>query len=133
MRLDTSVFIAKVLGPLMLVMGASLLADPARIRDMGKEFLKSDALIYMAGFMALSLGLLIVAAHNVWVAGWPLIITVFGWISVAAGIARMLFGPRLRKAGKKLMKNTNVMLAAGLIYIAAGAALTWFGWLAQLQ
>lgn len=129
--MEASVFIAKVLGPLFVVMGAGLLTNPAGFRAIGKEFLKSDALIYIAGFMALVMGLLIVASHNIWVAGWPVIITVFGWISLAAGIARMLFADNIRKTGNKLMKNTNFMLAAGIFYAAAGAALTWFGWLAQ--
>lgn len=131
--MDVSIFIAKVLGPLFIVMGAGLLTNPAGFRAIGKEFLKSDALIYVAGFLALATGLLIVAAHNVWVEDWPVIITVFGWVSIAAGIARMLFADGIHKTGKKLMKNANFMLGAGILYVAAGAALTWFGWLAQPQ
>lgn len=131
--MDTSIILARIMGPMMLVMGASLLVNGRAIRALAKDFLNSHALIYLAGFITLLLGLIVVVFHNVWVAGWPVIITIFGWIMVAAGIARMNMPDRLKKLGGKMISNTEFMTGAAILYIALGAVLTYFGYLAGVQ
>lgn len=128
--METSLSYAKVIGPIMALMGLSLALNRAAFTGMAKEFMKSPALIFLAGFITLLLGLIVVAFHNVWVADWPVIITVLGWVMVASGIVRMNFADRLKKTGEKMLKNDALMIGAALLYIAIGAALTYFGWLA---
>lgn len=128
--MNTSIVIARIMGPLMLIMGLSLLLNADAFRAMAKDFMKSRALVYLAGFITLLLGLLVVVFHNVWAPGWPVIITVFGWIMVVAGIARMNFYERLRKLGGRMIDNKQVMTGAAVVYIAIGAILSWFGYAA---
>ena len=45
-----------------------------------KEFLKSRALIYLAGVLTLIPGLALVLVHNVWAVDWRVLITLFGWL-----------------------------------------------------
>lgn len=128
--MESSVQYAKVMGPLMLIMGLSLAFNRGAITSMAKDFMKSPALIFFAGFMTLLLGILVVAFHNVWVAGWPVLITLFGWIMVAAGIVRMNFAERLKKMGEKMLKNDAIMYGAAILYAVIGAFLTYKGYLA---
>lgn len=128
--METSQNFARVMGPMMVIMGASLLLNGKVFRTMAKEFLNGQALIYIAGFITLLLGLIVVAFHNVWVAGWPVIITLLGWVMVAAGIARMNFADRLKTIGSRMLSNNQLMTGAAILYVALGAVLTYFGYLA---
>jgi len=128
--LETSILIAKLMGPVMLVTGLALWVNAERFRAMGREFLASDALIFVAGLLALSLGVTLVVVHNVWVASWPVIITLIGWVSLIAGIVRLIFPGQLRKMASGLVERKEVSLAGGAIYVVLGALLTYFGFLA---
>lgn len=128
--MESSIVLAKIMGPMMLIIGVSLLLNGDTFRAMAKDFMKSPALIYLAGFITLLLGLLVVAFHNEWVADWPVIITVLGWVMIAAGIARMNFPDRLKKIGNRMISSKELMTGAAVLYIALGTVLTYFGWLA---
>ena len=86
----TSIFIAKLMGPILFVVGASILIDQKSMRAMAKEVLGSHALIYLFGILDLLLGLVLVTVHNVWVMDWRVIITVIGWLSIVRGLVRIL-------------------------------------------
>lgn len=127
--METSLAYAKVIGPMMLILGLSLALNHAAFVKMAKDFMKSPALIFLAGFITLLMGVIVVAFHNVWVAGWPVIVTILGWVMVAAGIVRMNFTDRLKKMGEGMLKNYALMMGAALLYIALGAYLTYVSWL----
>ena len=38
----------------------------------------------------MSAGLAVVLTHNVWVADWPVLITILGWLTAIAGAFRLL-------------------------------------------
>jgi len=128
--METSLLIAKLMGPVMLLMGLALWLNGEGFRAMAKEFLHSDALLFLAGLMALSLGVTLVVVHNVWVADWPVIITLFGWVSLASGIVRITWPGWLRGVWSGLVERKPLNVAAGAIYVVLGAALTYFGFLA---
>ena len=89
--METSLFIARIVGPLLGVSGLATLINRTLLEDIGREFLDSKALLFLAGVMALITGLVIVNTHNIWIAGWPVMITAFGWIAVVAGVVRIAF------------------------------------------
>lgn len=45
--------------------------------------------VYLNGAILFVAGLAIVRAHNVWVRGWPVLITLVGWFALVAGFGRM--------------------------------------------
>ncbi len=65
--MQTSLYLAKLIGPTLLVIGIGMLINRDGYRDMAREFLGSRALIYLAGILAFVPGLAMVLAHNVWV------------------------------------------------------------------
>jgi hypothetical protein len=46
-------------------------------------------LILITGVLAMTAGLAIVNTHNVWMLGWPVIVTLFGWALVIGGAVRI--------------------------------------------
>lgn len=128
--MQTSVFIARLLGPILLAIGIGLVVDRRGYRGMAQEFLASRALIYLAGLIALTAGLAIVLVHNVWVLGWPVIITVFGWLAVIGGVIRIVLPGRAAAIGARVLDSRRGIIAAGAAYTAIGAVLTAIGFLA---
>jgi hypothetical protein len=118
------------MGPVMLVLGLALWLNGEGFRAIAREFLKSDALIFLAGLIALSLGVTLVVLHNVWVADWPVIITLIGWVSLIAGIVRVTWPTWLRAKVSGLVRHKQAHLAAGALYVVLGAVLMYFGFLA---
>ena len=54
--METSIFLARLLGPTMLVIGLGLLVNRATYRALSLEILDSPALIYLAGLIAFVVG-----------------------------------------------------------------------------
>ncbi len=126
--LATSIFIARLIGPALLVSGMIAVFNPKLLVEVGREAIAGRAFIFFAGIMALVAGLAIVNTHNVWT-GWPIIITLFGWISLIAGIVRMAFPGFVRAVGEKMVTNETTLRISGASQIALGAFLTYQGYL----
>ena len=124
----TSVFLAKLLGPFFAVVGISVIMNAEAFRGIVKEFLKSPALIFLSGLLTLPVGIAIVLTHNVWVANWPVLITLIGWLGVISGVARICAPKQILKTGKKVAANKNFPVAGGAIWLAIGAVLCFFGY-----
>jgi hypothetical protein len=126
--MDTSLFLARLLGPTMLVMGLGLLVNRSTYRTLSLEVLDSRALLFIAGLIALVAGLAIVLTHNVWVAGWPMIITIFGWASLFAGIVRIVFPDSVAQLGRRAIDSQGFLMFGIVLYLALGAWLIYAGY-----
>ncbi len=127
--MQTSVLIARLMAPILVVTGLTTLINPRALREVGQEFLASRALIFIAGFLALLGGLAIVNTHNLWTAGWPVIITIFGWLAVVGGIVRIAFPALTESIGEAMLAREAVLRAAGGIQAVLGAYLMIMGYL----
>jgi len=56
------------------------------------------SVIYLNGTLLFVAGLSIVRVHNIW-RGWPMIITITGWVILFGGLFRM-FAPEAKQAGE---------------------------------
>ena len=55
------------------------------------EFLGNHALVCLTGMINLVIGLLIVVSHNIWVAEWPVVVTIVGWVVLLQALMRIFF------------------------------------------
>ncbi|MBU1084555.1 MAG: hypothetical protein ABIG55_06660 [Candidatus Omnitrophota bacterium] len=116
--MESSVFIAKLLGPFLLVVGLGMLLSRKAYDSIIKDFLVSPALMYIGGIMALIVGILVVLKNNIWVMDWRLIITITGWGSLLKGALLLVFPGVMVKAGKAWEGKTGLM--AGYAVLIAG-------------
>jgi hypothetical protein len=122
--MQTSIFLARLIGPVMALAGVSLLVNELAFRKMAQEFLRSPALIFFSGMILMPAGLAVVLSHNVWVLNWPLIITLLGWIAVISGALR-IFAPD--RTIKMAIVRKEYTTAAAAIWLVIGAVLCYFG------
>ena len=126
--MQTSLFLAKLIGPVMLVLGAALLINARDFRTVMDEFIRNPTLAFITGLMALPAGLAIVLTHNVWVANWRVLITLIGWLTIIKGAIRLLAPAQVTNVGRRLLAKPQVLTTAAVIWIALGAVLCFFGY-----
>jgi uncharacterized membrane protein len=126
--MKTSQFIARLIGPVVAVVGIGMLANGAQYRAIVDGFLRSPALIYIAGFLGLLGGLAIVNVHSSWDRGWPLIITVLGWLAIVGGAVRMLAPQIAVEAGAAMMAQPWLVTTLAILLLALGGFLSFKGY-----
>ena len=126
--MNSSVIIAQLIGPLMLLMGVSFFINFAGLKEVGREFIESRSLIMLAGVVVFIPGLAIVNFHNIWIMEWPVVITLFGWLMVAAGIMRIAFFDQLQVLGRAMLLKDGLLRTAALFMMALGAFLSFKGY-----
>jgi hypothetical protein len=126
--MQTSIFIAKLIGPIMLVAGIAMLVNRKELDALAQELLRSHALLFLLGLIDLAIGLAIVLTHNVWVADWRLIITLLGWLLMLRGAVRVMIPDQVKPLGAKLLKNANAVTASLAVTTVLGLVLSYFGY-----
>jgi hypothetical protein len=124
----TSIFLAKLIGPIFVAGAIGMFVNGATYRLLADEFLRSRALIYISGLLAMTAGLALVLTHNVWRADWPVIITVLGWLATIGGAFRIVAPQGTEKVGRAMLKQKHGLTIAGVIWLAVGAVLCFFGY-----
>lgn len=124
----TSVFIARLLGPIFVVVGAALLCRAQMFRGILQEFIRSAALLYLAGFFGLLAGVALVLTHNVWDLDWRLIITLVGWITIARALISIFQPAWIVTVGTKILDNHGIFIGAAVTNLMLGLFLSYFGY-----
>jgi len=123
-----SKFIARLVGPVMVVAGATFVFNREASRAIIEDFLDGPAALYLAGVLTLLTGLAIVNVHNSWAGGWPLIITVFGWLAIVGGTLRMAVPQLVEAVGADFYAQPAVTITFGVIILIVGAFLSFKGY-----
>jgi len=120
--------LARIIGPYITIIAIGVLVNLSFYKRMMEDFFKNTALIYLGGVLALIFGLLIVWFHNVWVAGWPVIITIFGWAGIIKGAWLIILPNSLGKMVELYKKHTALLIVQIIIMLALGIFLTIMGY-----
>ena len=127
--MPTSIFLAKLIGPLFLAVGAGLVVNAAVYRTLAEEFMRSHALTYLSGVLTMTAGLAIILSHNVWVLNWRVVITILGWLGAIGGAVRIVYPQGPETVGRWFLARPAAMTAAAVIWLAVGALLCFYGYL----
>lgn len=120
-----TVWIAKLLGPIVVVLSIPMLLTPAKLNETTQRFLADPPLVLISGVLAMTAGLAIVNSHNVWVLGWPVIVTLFGWALALGGAVRIAAPQLVDRVGGKMMEQTWLSRIAGVVWLLLGVFLTF--------
>jgi hypothetical protein len=126
--METSILLARIIGPLLVIVGAGIFINLEHYRRLIVDFAASPLSIYMAGTIALLSGLLIVTFHNVWEPRWPVIITILGWLALIKGAVRIILPKLVAERSSRYGRNTNTVMATALFVVVLGGVLSYFGY-----
>lgn len=109
--------LAGLVGPTLVVLAAT----EALNMDVYEH--QTPNVVYLNGTILFVAGLAMVRAHNRWLMGWPVFVTLAGWIGLLAGLYRMVWphAPQA-DASPATFGMLAVLGTAGLVLTVAGYA-----------
>ena len=129
--MQSSQVIARLIGPLLAVIGIAMLTNSQTYRTIGDQFLTNYAVIYLSGIMVLAMGLGILNWHHHWTADWRSLITAIGWMFCLSGVWRILAPQFVVFVGNGILATSNFFIDAGIVLLALGGFLTFKGYAAS--
>ncbi len=123
--MENSKMIAGLVGPSMLLAGALVLLNMNLFPGMVAEITRNPLLVVLAGFITFVVGLAIVRVHNRWTKGWPVIVTIIGWICILGGLLRALFPVLVAQIAVRVIQVPGILPVAAVILLALGAFLSF--------
>jgi hypothetical protein len=79
-----SVSIARIVGPVLVALGVTEALNIDVFAGI------APSVVYLNGTILFVAGVAILQAHNRWSAGWPVLVTLVGWVLVLGGLYRMI-------------------------------------------
>lgn len=126
--MQTSIFLAKLIAPVMIVIGLAVLINQDDFRKLSQEIINSRALLFISGFVLLPAGIAILLVHNVWLLNWRVLITIIGWLITISSAIRLLAPRFVTDRGGMMLKHPQMPLIAGIIWAVIGFVLFFFGY-----
>lgn len=127
--MEISIFLAKFWGWLLVILCLVFLLRKKMFLEELFRLLGDRGFTLLSGYVALIIGLVTIILHNVWVADWRVVITIFGWLSLIKGIVRIGFPEVTQKLVPALFKEklllTQILL---VICVLLGAWLIWMSY-----
>jgi len=126
--MTASTFIARILGPVLVIIGISLLVEGGSFTVIAGDFARNGALIYLSGLITLAVGLAILNVHHIWVWDWRVVITIFGWLALIGGIFRVLATSLVQRMADAVISNPRWVIVGGAGTLLLGGFLTVMGY-----
>ena len=128
-KMDASIFLAQALGLYFLIVGFALISNGDQLKGLVSKILEDDALLFVTGFIALILGVLMVISHNLWVMDWRIVITLVAWLMFIKGVVRVVFPKKAVNISKKWIKSNTAYYTTSVIVLLLGFFLGYHGFL----
>jgi uncharacterized membrane protein HdeD (DUF308 family) len=111
--------IAGLLGPTLIALATT---EALNLRFLTSFIGPSHGpLVYLNGTLLFVAGLSIIRAHNRWMGGWPVLVTLVGWLVMLGGLIRMIAPVSAQRAEQ----NTTAVFVLLIILLAIGVVLTF--------
>jgi hypothetical protein len=124
--MQTSLFLAKLLGPPLLIVGIGILINRDYYLALTRQFVGSPPLMYLGAVVGMVGGLAIILVHNVWAADWRVLITLIGWIHIVRGAATVLFPKKMTEFAARI--TARAILISTAVPLILGAVFVFFGY-----
>lgn len=127
----TTRFCARIIGPLMLIVGAVVIARFDDIALMLPNLFQDTALLFVTGLFTLIAGLVLLAAHHHWNSAVAIAISLLGVLTVLRGVVLLTMPTLLSAVAASAMHAMPGALAVGALAMLIGMWLTHAGWLTR--
>jgi hypothetical protein len=119
---------ARILGPYLVIMGATLLSRLDSFALMLPAFMQDAPLVVATGAFTLMAGLTLFALHHHWTGPAPIVITACAVVMIIKGASLMLF-PQMGAPLLAIIARAPPLLAAvGIVVAIVGGWLAFVGW-----
>ncbi len=127
----TTRFCARVVGPLMVIVGAVVIARAGDLVMLIPAILQDGPLTFITGVFTLICGLVLIAAHHHWNSAPAIAISLIAVLTIIRGVV-LLFAPSVVTGlAHQLLNLGPGAFIAGVIALLVGAWLSFVGWFAK--
>lgn len=123
--MDLTLFLAKVIGWYFVIISLYMLCCQQAVKAIVTDILGQRALMFFIAILTVILGLLLVLSHNIWILGWPVIITVIAWMVLLGGIFRLINPESLTRIAQWWLRNPAYLIIAAVVYLLIGLYLLY--------
>jgi len=115
-----TLYLATVLGWYLVIISLFLLWRRDTVSGVIGEIMGQRGLLFILAILTVVIGLLMVVSHNVWVMGWPVVVTLFSWLVLISGLIRLLFPDLAIKMMQGFQRNPNHFIVVGVVFLIIG-------------
>ncbi len=127
----TTRFCARVVGPLLVIVGAVVIVRAADLMLLIPGILGDGPLAFITGIFTLICGVVLLAAHHHWTSPPAIAISLLAVLTIVRGMT-LLFAPSILTGLVHQFLNLGPgALVAGVIALLIGAWLSFVGWFAK--
>jgi hypothetical protein len=129
---QATIVLARIVGPLLAISGLALSARPAIMPRIIDAFAADSTAPLLWGFMALLLGLTVLAFHQRWNGPVEIAITLLGWILILRGVILLLFPEEGIAVARTILSSVpQAIVVIGAVVAAIGAWISFMGFRKQ--
>lgn len=128
--MDTSVFLAQVIGIYLVVLSLSLLMNMQNFTSVITGIFHNAALQFIIGLNLLIVGTLMVVSHNIWSMSWTVVVTLLSWMVFIKGVFYIAFPKIVHAIAQPLIGCKMTMYVAGIVNLLLGLFLCYMGFVA---
>jgi hypothetical protein len=124
--MQLSKLIAKIASVTYLSASAGAFFGADYYRKIADDFFSNAGLTYVAGFITVVIGFLIVNYHNRWTKNWTILITILGWLALLKGILLIAFPQFVHTLSERMFTDAGskifpyAALCLGLLFAYFG-------------
>jgi len=127
-----TIFLSRLIGLYCVLIGLAMLANRQTYLSTVTALVHNPPVLMITGVFALSVGLAIILAHNVWSGGaLPVIITLVGWISLVKGVIFLALPPEAVYAYFDALHYEQLFYVFAGLTLLIGVYLTYGGFKAR--
>ncbi len=126
--MQPAVFIARLIGPALVVIGVGVLLNEANYAAMITEAAHSPTIIYLSGLLSLLPGLAILNVYRTWTADWRVIVAILGWLLVIGGVIRIVLPQFTATLATTLYSASAGLTVFAVVVLVLGGYLSFEGY-----
>ncbi|MFA5959517.1 MAG: hypothetical protein WC785_03280 [Tatlockia sp.] len=115
-----TLFLATVMGWYLVIFGLFVFCKQAQLKLIATEILTQRGLFFVFALLTVILGLLLVASHNLWVMGWPVVITLLSWLVLISGLVRLFYPETAMKMARAFFDHPMRMKVNAAVFFLIG-------------
>ena len=123
--MQASIITAQILGLVFFMLGISLVANKKVALSLVEESIKSPAILWLFGFISVTMGAVILAFNSSCNSGLEIFITIIGTLTLIKGVMILIF-PNATISIYKKVKNGNILSWAGVLVCVLALVLQSF-------
>jgi hypothetical protein len=123
--MTSSKTIAGLTGPTLIAIAIAMLLNLGSFPAMAEQIARDPALIFLSGILLFVAGLAILRVHNIWSGGWPVLVTLLGWLALLGGLARMFLPMRLASVAAQIGQSGGLISAGAVVLLLVGGFLSF--------